>query len=112
MSRHAKAVDQRLRTIRVSTVIVIWLSGLVAGFFGLLGAAARYGCGAGDDGLACHTSGSVAGVLIVVAVISVVTAVTVLSQDRPVRGVLVIGGVGLAALALCFVAARSLLATA
>jgi hypothetical protein len=87
------------------------LSGLAAGFFGLLGAAARYGCGANEAGLACRTSGSVVGALIVIAVISVVTAVTVMTHDRTPRSVLVIGTAGLAALVLCFIAARSLLGT-
>jgi hypothetical protein len=77
----------------------------------LLGAAARYGCGSSDTGLACRTSGSVLGILIVVGVIAVVTAVTVLTHERPPRRVVITGGVGLAALALCLIAARSLLGT-
>jgi hypothetical protein len=111
LPRHAKVVDRRVRAIRVSTVIVVWLSGLAAGFFGLLGTAAHYGCGASDHGLACRTSGTLVSILIVVAVICVVTAVTVTTHDRPPRRVLVIGGAGLAVLVLCFVAARSLIAT-
>jgi hypothetical protein len=92
-------------------VAVVWLGGLGAGFFGLLGAAAKYGCGANDHGLACRTSGSVVGVLIVVAVVIVVTAVTVLTHERTPRGVVVAGGLGLVVLVLCFVAARLLLGT-
>jgi hypothetical protein len=111
LARHAKLVDRRARGIRLSTVAVIWLSGLAAGFFGLLGAAAKYGCGSSDDGLACRTSGSVVGILIVLAVVIVVTAVTVLTHDRPARPVLVIGGLGLLVLVSCFVAARVLLGT-
>jgi hypothetical protein len=95
----------------LSTVSIVWLCGLVAGFFGLLAAAARYGCGSSDNGLACRGSGSVVGVLIVVAVIAVVTAVTVMTHDRPPRRVVAIGGIGLAALVFCFVAARALLGT-
>jgi hypothetical protein len=52
------------------------------------------------------------GWLIVVAVIAVVTAVTVMTANRTARGVLTIGGLGLAALAFCLVAARMLLDTA
>jgi hypothetical protein len=111
LPRHAKVVDRRVRTIRLSTITVVWLAGLAAGFFGLLGAAARYGCGASDTGLGCRTSGSVVGVLIVIAVIAVVTAVTVMTHDRTTRSVMMIGAAGLAALVLCYIAARSLLAT-
>jgi multisubunit Na+/H+ antiporter MnhB subunit len=77
----------------------------------LLSAAARYGCGASDTGLACRPSGSVVGVVIVLAVILVVTAVTVLTQDRPPRRLFTVAALGLLALLLCFIAARSLLAT-
>lgn len=112
MSRHAKVVDRRLRAIRLSAVGVVWLGGLTAGFYSLLSAAAKYGCGASDDGFACHGSGSVVGVLLVVAVIAIVTGVTVMTQDRAARGIVVVSGIGLAALVVCFVAARSLLATA
>jgi len=87
------------------------LAGLAAGFFGLLGAAAKYGCGGSDTGLACRTSGSVLGVLLIVVVIAVVTAVTVLSHARSPRDTVLIGATGLVALGLCFVAARMLLDT-
>jgi hypothetical protein len=112
LARHAKSVDGRLRAIRLSTVSIIWLGGLAAGFFGLLGAAAKYGCASGDNGFGCRTSGSVVGILLVIAVIAVVIAVTVLTHDRPLRRILVVGIVGLAVLALCFAAAQVLLATA
>jgi hypothetical protein len=92
-------------------VAVVWLAGLGAGFFALLGAAAKYGCGGSDDGLACHTSGSLLGVLLVLIVIAVVTAVTVLSDDRAGRGMLLLGAAGLAALLVCFAASRMLLDT-
>ena len=65
MARHARTVDRRARTVRLSTVAVVWLCGLGAGFFALLSAAARYGCGGGDKGLACRTSGPVVGILVV-----------------------------------------------
>lgn len=84
---------------------------MAAGFFGLLGAAARYGCGSNDHGLACRDSGSVLAVLIVLAVVAVVTTVTVLTHDRAPRRVVTIGIAGLLALLLCFLGARGLLAT-
>jgi hypothetical protein len=90
---------------------VVWLAGLAAGFFGLLGAAARYGCGVNDKGLACTGSGSTLGVLLVLAVITVVTVVTVRIHDREPRRVITIGAVGLVALALCLLFARMLLDT-
>jgi hypothetical protein len=97
--------------VRLSTVAVVWLCGLAAGFFGLLSAAARYGCGAADNGFACRTSGSVVGILVVIAVIVVVTTVTILSHDQPPRRLVTMGTTGLIALVLCFVAARALLST-
>jgi hypothetical protein len=111
LPRHAKVVDGRTRKIRVSTIFVVWVGGLAAGFFGLLGTVARYGCAASDDGLACRTSGSVVGVLIVIAVVVIVTAVTVMTNDRPRRRVIIVGAVGFAGLAFCFAAARTLLGT-
>jgi hypothetical protein len=90
---------------------VVWIAGLAAGFFGLLGAAARYGCGANDKGLACQGTGSLLGVLIVVAVVAVVTSVTVLTHDRQPRRVLTVGAMGLVGLAACFLLARVLLGT-
>ena len=90
---------------------LVWLAGLVAGFFALLGAAAKYGCASTDRGLGCRTSGSLLGALLVVVVIADVTAVTVVSFGRPPRSVLAVGAGGLAALVACFVAARMLLAT-
>jgi O-antigen ligase len=111
LARHAKAVDRRARATRLSILTVIWLSGLAAGFFGLLAAVARYGCGANDNGLACRGSGSIVGILIVIAVVGVVTAVTVMTHDRMPRRVIAIGCVGLGAVMVCFIAARSLLGT-
>jgi hypothetical protein len=104
-------VDGRLRAIRLATVCVIWLGGLGVGFVGLLAAAARYGCSSSDHGFGCSTSGEVVGIGLVLAVIAVVILVTVLTYDRPQRRVLMVGGFGLAALVVCLVAARALLAT-
>ena len=111
MARHVRSFDRRASTVRRSTVVAVWLGGLAAGFFGLLAAAAKYGCGANDHGLACRTTGSALGVLVVIAVVAVVTVVTVLTHERPPRRVLTLGGAGLLALLVCFVAAQALLGT-
>jgi hypothetical protein len=112
LARHAKGVDGRIRVIRLSTLAVVWLAGLAAGFVGALSAVARYGCGTNDDGFACRGSGSLVGVLIVAAAIVIVVAVTLMTHDRPARRVLTVGGVGVASLVICLVAARGLLSTA
>ena len=112
MSRHAKAVDERLRAIRLSTVAVVWLLGLAAGLYSLLAAVAKFGCMSGNRALACRTTGSVLGVVLLVAVVAIVIVVTVLTGRRPARPVLIIGAVGVAALTVCLIAAWSLLATA
>ncbi len=111
MARHAKLVDQRLRAIRISTVSVVWVCGLAAGFVALLASAARYGCSSSNNGFGCGTSGEVVGIVLVVTVIAIVTLVTLLTNDRPARRVLTVGAVGLAALVVCAVAARAVLAT-
>jgi hypothetical protein len=112
LSRHAKDVDPRFRAIRLPAVGLVWLCGLAAGYYALLGAAAKYGCGTSDDGFACDGSGSAVGVLLVIAVIGIVIAVTLLTSERPTRAILLVSGVGFVALVCCLVAARSLLATA
>lgn len=111
MPRHAEPVDARARSVRVATLLVIWLGGLAAGFFGLLGAVARYGCSARDRGLACGGTGTFVGVLVILAVIAVVTLVTVLTYARPTRQTLLVGVGGAVGLALCYLAARGLLST-
>ncbi|MBN9620108.1 MAG: hypothetical protein J0H43_10330 [Actinobacteria bacterium] len=88
----------------------VWLAGLVAGFFGLLGATTRYGCADTDHSFACRTAGSVVGLLIVVAVVVVVAAVTLMTGNSSMRRIAVIGGSGLVVLALCIVAGQLLLA--
>lgn len=111
VARHAKSVDSRARATRVVTVAVVWFAGLWAGFFGILSAAAKYGCASNDEGLACHTSGSMLGVLLIVVVIAVVTTVTILTFDQPPRRVIGLGVFGVAGLVVCFVAAQGLLDT-
>jgi hypothetical protein len=107
----AGSVDARARTVRFVAVAVVWFGGLAAGFVGMLAAAAHYGCGIHDSGLACERSGSVCGALIVVAVVAVVVAVTMLTFDRPARRVLVVSGIGFALLAVLFALAAVLLST-
>jgi hypothetical protein len=109
---HAKVVDERLRAIRVATVVVVWLVGLAAGLYALLAASAKFGCMGGDRALACQTSGSILGLVLLAAVVAIVTVVTVMTSGRAARPVLIIGGVGAGALAICLVAAWSLLETA
>ena len=108
----AGPADARARAARVGTVVVVWFGGLAAGFVGILAAVAKYGCGLHDSGLACETSGSVYGILIVLAAVAIVTAVTMLTFEQPTRRVLIVGAVGLAALAALFALAELLLATA
>jgi hypothetical protein len=111
VSRHAAPVDGHARSTRLAVLAVVWVCGLVAGFFGLLGAAARYGCSARDQGLACGNTGTFFGVLVIIAVIAVVTLVTVLTYGRRPRQLLLIGGLGMVGIALCYLAARGLLQT-
>ncbi|HJQ41785.1 MAG TPA: hypothetical protein VJ831_01755 [Jatrophihabitantaceae bacterium] len=91
---------------------MVWLGGLVVGFFGVLSVAARYGCANSAHGLACRKSGSALGVLIVLGVVAIVTAVTVATHNRAPRTVLIAATVAVAALLACYLAAHALLATA
>jgi hypothetical protein len=111
LPRHAKVVDQRLRTIRLSTVAFVWLCGLAAGLYAVLAAAAKYGCMNGDDAVGCKTSGSVLGIVLLVTVIAIVIVVTLTTANRAARGVLVVGVFGVVGLAICAFAAASLLST-
>jgi hypothetical protein len=111
LARHGKVVDERLRTVRLATITVVWAYGLVAGLYALLAAAAKYGCMTGADGLACRTAGSVLGIVLLVTVVAVVTVVSLACPSRRTRPVLLIGGAALGALTLCLVASLSLLAT-
>jgi hypothetical protein len=94
------------------TVVLVWLAGLAAAFVGVLAATARYGCSAGDTGLACRRSGSILAVLLVLAVLAVVVTVTLLSTARSARPVVILGLAGFAVLAVCFALALLLLGTA
>jgi hypothetical protein len=103
--------DARAPATRVVAVALVWFGGLAAGFVGILAAVAKYGCGLHDAGFACETSGSVCGVLIVLAAVAVVTAVTMLTFEQPTRRVLIVSGIGFAGLVALFVLAEVLLAT-
>ena len=89
----------------------VWLCGLAAGLYAVLAAAAKYGCMSGDRGLGCTTSGSLLGIALLLATIVIVTVVTLMTANRPPGRVLVIGAVGVGCLAICAVAAASMLAT-
>jgi hypothetical protein len=110
VARHVRARNGRLA--QLGAVGVLWLAGLGVGFYAILGAGARYGCARNDKGLACRTSGSALGVLIVVAVVLVVTAGTVLAQDaRSWRARIGRIAAALVLLAACLFGAHALLST-
>ena len=112
MGRHSNPATGTSRAVRGTTVLVIWLAGIAAGLFALLGAAAKYTtCSANATTLACRSSGTSLGVVLVVAVVAVVTTITVVTHGKDRRWVMVAGAVGLLALACLFMAARALLGT-
>ena len=111
MSRHARSVDGRTRAAALITVLVIWAAGLAAGFYALLGVAARYGCGANHHGLGCSNGGTAVGLAVVVAVIATVTTVTILAHGRTAERIAAIGVCGLAVLVACYFATNALLKT-
>lgn len=110
-AKHARDLDPSLRRTRLAVLLVVWLGGLAAGFFGILATAARYGCGNSATGLGCSTSGTVLGVALIVAVIVIVTALTVYSHERRQRPVLGAGAVAILGLVLCYLGAQGLLST-
>jgi hypothetical protein len=112
VGRHAKQTDSRLRLVRASALTVVWGGGIAAGFFAILSVAARYGCSRSAHGLACRQSGSALGGVIIVAVVSVVTAVTVYTHGRSSRVIGVAAAVGVAMLVVCYYCAHALIATA
>jgi hypothetical protein len=90
----------------------VWLGGLAAGFFGILGAGARYSCGPSAKGLACRPAGSALGAVIVLGVIATVTTVTVLTHDSRPRRLALSAVLGAVALLGCYLGAHALIATA
>jgi hypothetical protein len=111
LPRHAKAAGPS-RLPRLAAVVLVWLVGLVVGFFGVLSVAARYGCGASQNGLACRPAGTALGVAVIVAVIVVVTTITLLTFDRKPAWIAAWTMIGLVALGLCYLGAQGLLGTA
>lgn len=97
----------------MAALAVVWLGGLAVGIYSLLSVAATYSCGRSAHGLACRPAGTALGALLVVAVIVVVTAVTVMAPDARRTGRLA-GTVtlGLVVLAGFYFGARALLSTA
>jgi hypothetical protein len=113
VGRHAKPVRGRSRLARAGALVLIWLGGLGAGFFALLGVGARYtGCSASARGLACRPAGTAVGAVIVLGVIATVTAATVLTHDRELRRIVGLGVLSVAALGAWYLAAHALLDTA
>ncbi|MDT4891754.1 MAG: hypothetical protein QOE97_789 [Pseudonocardiales bacterium] len=112
MARHLKPADGRTRAMRATALVLVWVGGLVVGFFGILSVGARYGCSHSATGLACRTSGSTLGIVVVVLVIAVVTAVTVGTHGREPRAIAVATVLGAVGLSACYVCAHALLATA
>jgi hypothetical protein len=113
VGRHTPpAATSRPRLARAATLTVVWLAGLAAGLFALLGAAARYTtCSGHSTSLACEGTGTSLGVVLVLGVVTIVTTATVVTHGRDRRQVLVIGAIALLVLAGLLLAARALLAT-
>ena len=111
MSRHARSIDRPTRAAALVTVLVTWAAGLAAGFYALLGVAARYSCGTNRHGLGCGNGGTAVGVLLVLAVITTVTTVTILAHGRTPGRVAAIGVCGLVVLFACYFATHALLKT-
>ena len=111
MSRHARPIHGPTRAAALLTVLVVWAAGLAAGFYALLGVAARYGCGANQHGLGCGNGGTAVGAVLVLAVIATVTSVTILAHGRTPGRVAAIGACGLIVLAACYFGTHALLKT-
>jgi len=101
-----------VRLVRGTALVVIWVGGLAAGFFAILRIAARFGCARSSHGLACGSSGSAVGAGLTVAVIAVVTTVTIATHDRSPRRVAITATLGALALAGCYLGAHALIDTA
>ena len=113
MGRHAKALSIRSQVPRAGALILVWLGGLVAGFFALLSVAARYTtCATSAHGLACRPVGTAIGGSLVIGVIATVTAATVLTHDQGPRRSAIWGLLGVVVLGACYLGAHALLDTA
>lgn len=99
--------------MRICALVVVWIAGLAAGFFGLLSASAKYTtCGTHSKGLACGTTGTALGALLVVGIISTVSATTVLTHGKSPREVALWSAGGVGVLVICYYSAQALLGTA
>jgi hypothetical protein len=112
VARHAKQTDTRWTFTRAGSLTLIWLGGLTAGFFAILAAAARYSCGPTAHGLACRPVGTAVGGGLIIAVIAIVTAVTVATHDSGHRRLAAWTAAGASALLGCYFGAHALIATA
>ena len=112
MGRHARSTSARWRLARGSALTLIWLGGLAAGFFAILGAAAHYSCAHNAHGLACRSAGPAVGTMLVLAVITIITAVTVATHDSGERRLLTWTAAGALALLACYFGAQALISTA
>jgi hypothetical protein len=112
VARHAKQTDSRWTLTRAGALTLIWLGGLTAGFFAILAAAARYSCGPTAHGLACRPAGTAVGGGLIIAVIAIVTAVTVATYDSGHRRLAAWTVAGASALLGCYFGAHALIGTA
>ncbi|MEO8888732.1 MAG: hypothetical protein ABI301_04580 [Jatrophihabitantaceae bacterium] len=112
MGRHSNSAEAAPRAVRGTTLLLVWLAGIGAGLFALLGAAAKYTtCSSKATTLACRSSGTTLGGVLVVAVVAVVTTITVATHGRDRRWIMIAGVIALALLAALFIASRALLST-
>jgi hypothetical protein len=104
--------SSRWRLARASALTFVWLAGLTAGFFAILGTAARFSCAPSAHGLACRPAGTALGGGLIAGVIAIVTAVTVATHDSGRRRLVAWTIGGALGLLACFLAARGLIGTA
>lgn len=113
MARHAQPADSSLLSIRAGSLVLLWVTGLVAGFFALLGSAAKYTtCTASSKGLACRPGGFALSIADLIAVIVVVTAATLLTHNQRAIRILAVTITALALLGVSLLGTRALLDTA
>jgi uncharacterized membrane protein len=112
VGRHTDPAAGAPRAVRLTTIVLVWLAGILAGLFALLGAAARYTtCSSKATTLACRSSGTTVGAVLVIAVVTVVTTITVATHGKDRRWITIAGVHALLVLACLFLASRALLDT-
>ncbi len=112
MARHARSTSARWCLARGGALTLIWLGGLAAGFFAILGAASHYSCAHNAHGLACRPAGPAVGVILVLAVIAIVTSVTVATHNSGERRLITWTVAGALGLLACYFGAHALISTA